>query len=523
MSQLTPLEIYSLVDAEARRRGLITEQSGALPVQLLEQEAARRGLVQYHTFRDYVAAVNPGLLDYEHVPQLVDVGNRVVEGLLSRVLVMLPPRYFKTEVFGKLLTAYYLLRHPTRYVGLTSYGADRAWEISETAQRYYTQAHGRVREETQAKKHWSTQANGGMWAVGMGGAILGRGFHLGLVDDPIHPQQARSVVYQRRFARWWPETWLSRQEPTINGRAQILFVMQRLGPEDPVDYLLRREVGEKMEEAPQFWHIVAMDEVRSGEPLGRWNGPQGLPATCTLEPDPRPIGRVLAPKRFSEQAVAAAQKGAGPLTTAAQRQQRPLQATGDFWKSTWFDTYESLPKDAYNGGRDWDTAQTKDEANSAVADVQSFRGPNKPREKGQQEDEFDIYIEDVDWEWLEFPAMVKKMKSKGGPHYVEAKSSGKSAVQALATYGIKAHEVTVHGDKLARAAAVQPAVANGRIWVNAKIVQKLLWGERQGLLRVTAEGLQQGGEGLDVNDAFVQAVTRHLGIGAEPVKRIRYR
>ncbi len=138
-------------------------------------------------------------------------------------------------------------------------------------------------------------------------------------------------------------------------------------------------------------------------------------------------------------------------------------------------------------------------------------------------EEFDIYIHDVGWDWLEFPALVKKMRELKGPHYVEAKSSGKSAVQALATYGIRALEVTVLGDKLARASAVQPAVANGRVWVHAQVTQKLLWGERQGLLRVTAEGLQVGGEGLDVNDAFVQALTRHLGIGAEPARKLRFR
>jgi hypothetical protein len=520
---LSPLDVYGVIEAEARRRGLL-KSGHAAPLPLLEREAARRGLVRFNTFHDYVYAVNPGLLKYEHVPKLIDVGERVIAGLLSRVLILLPPRYFKTEIFGKLLSGAYLHRHPTRAVGLTSYSADRAWEVSEAAQRYFVQTHGRLRDDVQAKKHWVTQSGGEMWAVGMGGAILGRGFHFGNVDDPIHPAQARSVIYQRRFARWWPETWLSRQEPTIDGRAQIAFVMQRLGPEDPIDYLFRREVGENEEEAPQHWHVVALDEIHSGEQLGRWNGPLGLPPTCTLEPDDRPIGRVLSPARFSEKAVKAAQKSAGPLTAASQRQQRPLAPTGDFWQSKWFvgREYKVRPAEAYNGGRDWDTAQTKEEANSACAWVESYRGPSKPRQPGEP-DEFEIYIEDVDWDWLEFPALVKKMRELKGPHYVEAKSSGKSAVQSLAAYGIRAVEVTVLGDKLARAAAVQPAVSNGRVWVSAKASKKLLWGERQGLLRVTAEALQVGAQGLDLNDAFVQALTRHLGIGAPAEKKLKFR
>jgi hypothetical protein len=230
---------------------------------------------------------------------------------------------------------------------------------------------------------------------------------------------------------------------------------------------------------------------------------------------------VLAPSRFSPEAVKAAQKGAGPLTTASQRQQRPMQPTGEFWRSDWFEgTYEDLPPNAYNGGKDWDTAYTEDERNSASAWVESYRGPAKPQQPGQPS-EFDIYIHDVGWKWQEFPGQVSWMQSLSGPHYVEQKASGKSVVQALKAYHVVAYEVPVHGDKLARASAVQPAVSNGRVWVRGVAIQKLLWGERQGLLRVTAEALQFGGEGLDLNDAFVQALHRHLEIGAEKKRKVR--
>jgi phage terminase large subunit-like protein len=513
---VTPLEVLAATAAEARRRGLIKNEPEWA---VLEYEAARRGLNTYSTLADYVRVMNPTLLLFEHVPKLVEVGERVVSGDLKNVLVMLPPRYFKTEVFGKLLTSYYLLRHPNKYVGLTSYGAELAWDTSLGAQRFYQRANGRMQESVQAKRLWETDKGGRMWALGMGAGITGRGYHLGVVDDPIKPEDVRSVVYQRRFAHWWPDTWLSRAEPG----AQLVFVMQRLGPEDPIDLLFRREVGEKTELAPMHWHVMVMDEIKSEEPLGRWNGPKGLPPTCTLEPDTRPVGSVLSARRFTPEMVKDNQRRAGPLTTSAQRQQRPMQPTGEFWKVAWFQgrEYETLPKEAYDGGRDWDTAMTREEANSATAWVLSFRGPKKPMEPGQPE-EFDIYIEDVGWEWLEFPEMVRLMKQLAGPHYVEAKSSGKSAVQQLKAFGIRAGEVAVLGDKLARASAVQMAVSSGRVWVNAKVSQKLLLGERMGLLRVTAEGLQVGGEGLDLNDAFVQALFRHLKIGVK-VKTIAFR
>lgn len=465
------------------------------------EELRRRGFALPEHFGDFVARHNPGLLQYEHVPRLIDVADRVVRGDLTRVIVILAPRYFKTEVFCRLLASFYLRQRPHHTVGLASYGADLAWETSEEARTYYRSDGGQLSAATAGKKHWRTLRKGGMWAAGVGGPLLGRGYHLGLVDDPTDPEKAHSLTYQKRFREWWPAKFMSRQEPG----ARVVVVMQRLGVDDPVDFLFRREVGENIEKAPEHWHVVLADEIKSSEPLGRWDGPMGLPETCTLEPDPRKVGEVLAPSRFDRTAVEAMQLAAGPTVTSAQRQGRPMRPSGDFWRKDWFRTYTELPDDAYDGGKDWDTAYTAQDANSATAWVESYRGKGK-------EGQFPIYIHDIDWDWKEFPGLVEWMQSLTGPHHVEQKASGKSVVQALRAQSVAAQEVGVKGDKFARAAAVQPVVSNRRVFVRREILDSLLFGERQGLLRVTAEQLQTEGDGLDLNDAFVQALTRHSGL-----------
>jgi phage terminase large subunit-like protein len=345
----------------------------------------------------------------------------------------------------------------------------------------------------------------------MGGPITGRGFHLGIVDDPIHPQNSFSAVYRRRFRSWWTDVWMSRQNAlsAADGRAQIVVVMQRLSPEDPIDFLLKLEVGEGAEGGiarPERWHVVAMDEIRSSAPFGPWSGPGGFPPTCTLEPDERREGEPLAPSLLSYDAVLESQKSAGPLAAAAQRQQRPMAVTGAFWKLEWFEVYDELPQHAYDGGKDWDTSYGANDDAAASAYVETYRGPGS-------DETFPIYVHDVGWGVKPFPDLVEWMRKMPGPHYVEDKATGKSAVQVLTRYGIVAKSVAVVGDKLARASAVQPVVANRRVFVRRAIADRLLYGEGQGLLRISAERLIAGGGGLDVNDAFVQALHRHLRLG----------
>jgi hypothetical protein len=473
----------------------------------IEFEEARR----QRSFSEFVETHNPEVLTYEHIPRLVDVAERVVSGKIRRLIVIEPPRYLKSEIFSRLLPAYYLRRHPDRRVAVVSYGAELAWELSEEARDFYRLDGGRLKLQTQAKKRWSTaDGKGGMWAQGVGGALLGRGFHLGVVDDPTDPEKASSPTYQKRFVNWWPAKFLSRQDP----RAAIILVMQRLGVGDPIEFLFRRELGEDTPAAPQYWHVVLCDEIKSEEPLGKWDGPMGLPSTCTLEADERKTGQILAPSLFDAAEVEERQREAGPYTAAAQRQGRPMRPAGDFWKEVWFRTYDELPKNAYDGGKDWDTAYSSEEENAASAYVESYRGPAR----NEKDEEWPIYIENVDWNWLEFPGLVDWMRQLAGPHYVEEKATGKSAVQTLKVYGINAGEVPVRGDKLMRAASAQPAVANHRIYVNRRIRDTLLYAEGQGLLRVTAEGLQASSGPLDLNDAFVQALHRHLGLGEKEKK-----
>lgn len=472
------------------------------------------------SFLDFVERRNPTLLRYEHAPAAVDVFHRWVVGEIPRLLVHEPPRYFKSEVFSRLGPAWILREFPVARFGLASYGAELAWSLSEEARGYYVADGGELSVTTFAKKRWQTNRGGGMWAIGAGGPALGFGYHFGGVDDPSDPDKWSSPKRKAGFKSWWPSKFLSRQEPD----ARIFLIMQRLGNEDPFEFLLNREVGKGGEDlAPENWHVLFLDEVKSSEPIAKFGGLQGLPETCTLEPDPREEGEVLAPSRFDEEAVERLQRTSGPLVTAAQRQGRPMKPEGDFWKESWFGSISRLPEEAHDGAWDWDIAETKKRKNAASAGIRTFRGLDRtdPGTGAKIPNSFPIFVADVWFDWLEFPEVVSLIGGKEGPHFVENKSTAKAIVQSLERQGVAVEEVNVEGSKLARATAAQPVAANGRIYVLDGARRKLLSAEQQGLLRVRAEDLASGNGYLDVNDVLVQAIARHSPKKKKRKRRVR--
>jgi predicted phage terminase large subunit-like protein len=133
--------------------------------------------------------------------------------------------------------------------------------------------------------------------------------------------------------------------------------------------------------------------------------------------------------------------------------------------------------------------------------------------KAGKDKDGNIYIIDLDYDWLEFPDLMRWMVSNGGPHYIEDKASGKSAKQSLQDNGIYAQLVSVEGDKVARSKLASPLVERGDVYVNKRIIDTLLSDPNQGILDFP------NGRGDDVNDAFVQALNRLGDLGEKEKKQ----
>lgn len=432
------------------------------------------------TFRGYVSHVRPAFTFYKHNEVLGRVLDRVADGELKRVMIFMPPRNGKSEEVSRLFPGYYLFKHPSHHVGLTSYSANLAYNLSRDARSNYEATGRKLQGDASAVEEWRTEQGGRFWSDGVGGAITGKGFHLGIIDDPVkNREEAESETMREKVWDWYTSTFYTRQEP----RAAIVLVMTRWHDDDLAGRLLKSE-----ETNPEYWHIVnfAADELTK---------PGQFPKTCTVEPDWRhKDGVALCPERYDEDALRQIRSSIGLRDYTALYLQRPSVDEGNIWKLDWFETYDDADKiELGNEGLDWDTAYTEDEENSACAYVRSAMGKNGC-----------VYISDVDFKWVEFPDLVKWMSEQNAPHYIEAKAAGKSAVQALNKMKIYAVEVKVRGgDKIARTKIVTPLVESGKVKIHKRIYDKLLNDKKQGLLRFPS------GEFNDLNDAFVQALNRH--------------
>lgn len=294
------------------------------------------------TFREFAAIVNPRLVWYPYVERVAAVLERVANGELSRVLFLAPPRHGKSELVSRLFPAYLLYRFPERWVGLASYGAELAYTLSRNARAYYQETGATLAEDAATMKHWETGRGGGMWAAGFGGSLLGKGGHVLLFDDPIkNAEEANSPAIAERNKDWWGSTFYNRLEP---GGA-IVGIMQRWpGVADLIAYLFELEAGDH----PERWHVVSLEAIKEAEPVE-------IPATCTLEPDPRPVGEALCPDRYPLDRLAHIRQQQGEYYFAAQFQQRPRPRDGVMFPRQQAPIVDALPAHARTV-RGWDKA-----------------------------------------------------------------------------------------------------------------------------------------------------------------------
>ena len=280
----------------------------------------------------------------------------------GRLIVSISVRHGKSEYVSKWLPPWYLGTHPDKRVVLAGHEADfaRGWG---RAGRDILIEHGHrfgvgVNPRSEAANRWDLTSphEGGMFTLGVGGSVIGKGADLLIVDDPVKSyEDAMSPLKRRRVKEWWTGTMESRIEPD----GAVIILMARWHEDDLAGFLLR--------EAPDEW-----SEIR-------------LPAIADDPDDPlgREIGEPLWPERYDlaelERRRVATSLALGDSVWLAQFQQRPTTPKGGmFPEEKWaFAEAIHLAWEPIRWVRGWDLAATEGDGDWTVGVLMGKRADGR--------------------------------------------------------------------------------------------------------------------------------------------------
>ena len=447
-------------------------------IALLDQLNIARGRASAQKdFLSFVKEVWPAFIEGSHHAIMSDAFNRIADGSLKRLIVNMPPRHTKSEFASNLFPAWYLGRFPDRKVIQTAHTAELAVGFgrkvrnlvgSEVYQRIFHDV--ALSTDSKAAGRWSTNKGGDYFAIGVGGAVTGKGADILIVDDPHSEQEAAlndPSVYDKTY-EWYTSGPRQRLQP---GGA-ICLVMTRWAKKDLTGSIIKASVERG---GADEWEIIEFPAI--------------LPSGKSLWPGFWPLDQLEALK--AELPVS---------KWSAQYQQDPTSEESAIIKREWWKEWtEKKPPTCDFVIQSWDTAfLAKETADySACTTWGVFTDKN---------DVANIILLDALQERLEFPdlkARAYEMYKEYDPDafIVEAKAAGTPLIFELRRMGIPVGEyVPSRGkDKIARVNAVSDLFSSGHVWA-----PKTRWAE----LVIEEFAAFPTGDHDDLVDSSTQALLR---------------
>ena len=433
-------------------------------------------------FMAFVRQVWPNFIHGKHHEKMARAFEKVARGECKRLIINMPPRHTKSEFASYLLPAWFLGKFPQKKVIQTSHTAELAVGFGRKVRNLvdsdvYKNVFPGVglQADSKAAGRWATNAGGDYFAIGIGGAVTGKGADILIIDDPHSEQEAALAetnpeVYDKTY-EWYTSGPRQRLQPG----GSIIIVMTRWSKRD----LTGRVVKAAAQRSGEEWEVIDFPAILpSGAPL--WPEFWKLEELQALKNE-LPNGKWM-----------------------AQYMQQPTSEVSAIVKREWWQIWEhENPPMCEFTIQSWDTAFLKTERSDYCACTtwgvfyqENNVGVMVPH----------IILLNSFKERMEFP----ELKQAALEHYkewepdsliVEAKASGAPLVFELRAMGIPVQEYTPSkgSDKIARLNSVADIFASGRVWVPATS-----WAEE--LVEEVASF--PSGEHDDLVDSMTQALLR---------------
>ena len=185
-------------------------------------------------FLTFVKHMWPDFIEGSHHKIIAKKFNQLESGEIKRLIVNMPPRHTKSEFASFLLPAWMIGKTPNLKIIQATHTAELAVRFGRKAkhlmdtEEYKKVFPTRLMEDSKAAGRWETDQGGEYFAVGVEGAVTGRGADLLIIDDPHSEQDAMSKKAMERAYEWYTTGPRQRLQP--GGR--IVLVMTRWNTKD---------------------------------------------------------------------------------------------------------------------------------------------------------------------------------------------------------------------------------------------------------------------------------------------------
>ena len=241
-------------------------------------------------FLTFVKYIWPDFIEGSHHKTIADKFNRLRSGELTRLIINMPPRHTKSEFASYFLPAWMIGNDPKLKIIQATHTAELAVRFGRKTKNLIDSAeyreifNTRLQEDSKAAGRWETNKGGEYFAVGVQGAVTGRGADLLIIDDPHSEQDANSSTAFDNAYEWYTSGPRQRLQPG----GSIVVVMTRWSTKDLTGKLVRAQAEDVKSDKwevinfpaifesgkpcwPEYWNVEELEKVKASLSVGKWN------------------------------------------------------------------------------------------------------------------------------------------------------------------------------------------------------------------------------------------------------------
>jgi predicted phage terminase large subunit-like protein len=434
-------------------------------------------------FMVFVQEMWPNFIHGRHHAKMARAFERVANGECKRLIINMPPRHTKSEFASYLLPAWFFGKFPGKKVIQTSHTAELAVGFGRKVRNLVDSANYKrifpaldLQSDSKAAGRWNTNFGGEYFAIGIGGAVTGKGADILIIDDPHSEQEAAMAqtnpeIYDKTY-EWYTSGPRQRLQPG----GSIVMVMTRWSKRDLTGQVIKAAAQRSGEE----WEVIEFPAIL-------------------------PSGKPLWPEFWSLEELSALKEELPNAKWQAQYMQQPTSDVSAIVKREWWKIWDSeRPPSCEFIIQSWDTAFLKTERAdySACTTWGVFY-----QDDALGRSRANIILLNAFKKRMEFPELKARAYEEFNEWdvdslIVEAKAAGSPLIFELRQMGIPVQEFTPSkgNDKIARLNAVADIFASGHVWV-----PNTHWAEE--LIEEVASF--PSGEHDDLVDSMTQALLRY--------------